>query len=84
MPTKLNQPLMRNLYHKVLAAVALLLLALPTFAQEASRPEMADGMRASGKIYVVVAVLVAVFVGIVVYLVLLDRKIGRLEKEIKE
>ena len=42
---------------------------------------MADTMRANGKIYVVVAVLATVFVGIVVYLVMLDRKVTRLEKQ---
>lgn len=75
---------MRNLFHKALALVALLVLTLSAVAQDTSSPAMADGMRASGKIYVVVAVLAAIFLGIVVYLVMLDRKISRLEKEIKE
>lgn len=43
--------------------------------------EMADVMRENGKIYVVVAVVLMLFAGIVVYLVLLERKISRLEKE---
>lgn len=42
--------------------------------------EMADGLRANGKIYVVVAVLVTILIGIVLYLVRLDRKIKKLEK----
>ena len=41
--------------------------------------EMADTMRSSGKIYVVVAVLVTILIGIVLYLVRLDRKIKKLE-----
>ena len=44
-------------------------------------PQMATGMRADGKIYVVVAVVVTILAGIVFYLIYLDRKIGRLEKE---
>ena len=44
----------------------------------------ADFMRSTGKIYVVVAVIVAIFVGIVIYLVSLDRKITKLENQIIE
>lgn len=44
---------------------------------------MADEMRSNGKIYVVVAVLVTIFIGIVIYLIRLDRKISKLEKESK-
>jgi hypothetical protein len=48
----------------------------------AGRPvEMADRMRAEGKIYVVVAVLLTIFLGIIAYVIRLDRKIGRLEKD---
>ena len=46
--------------------------------------EMADRLRADGKIWVVVAVIAAVFAGIILYLVRLDRQIGKLEKEVKE
>jgi len=48
----------------------------------AQRVEMADQLRASGKIYVVVAVLVVILLGLVLYVVRLDRKISRLEKEV--
>ena len=41
---------------------------------------MADAMRQNGKIYVVVAVICTIFAGIVLYLVRLDRKISKLEK----
>lgn len=43
--------------------------------------EMADAMRESGKIYVVVAVLAVVFIGIIFYLISIDRKISKMEKE---
>ena len=69
---------------KTFSLLALCLLTLYTVAQDATAAqeiEMADTMRANGKIYVVVAVLAAIFVGIVVYLVMLDRKISKLEKE---
>ena len=39
--------------------------------------EMADALRSSGKIYIVVAVLLVIFSGIVVYLISIDRKISK-------
>jgi len=42
--------------------------------------EMADRLRADWKIYVVIAVLVTIFIGIIAYVIRLDRKISRLEK----
>ena len=39
------------------------------------------GMRSEGKIYVVVAVVVTILLGLILYLVRLDRKISRLEKK---
>ena len=58
-----------------------LLLASPAYSQEV---EMADGMRADGKIYVVVAVLLVILVGLVAYLIIIDRKATRLEKKLDE
>ncbi|GAB3782598.1 hypothetical protein GCM10028818_38800 [Spirosoma horti] len=46
--------------------------------------EMADRLRADGKIWVVVAVIAAVFTGIIIYLIRLDRQIGKLEKDVQE
>ena len=65
---------------------ALLLFSQNLLAQQpvADGVEMADRLRADGKIWVVVAVIVAVFVGIIIYLVRLDRQIGKLDKEVKE
>ena len=37
-------------------------------------------MRSSGKIYVVVSILVTIFLGIVFYLIMVDKKISRLEE----
>ena len=56
---------------------------IASFAQTEG-PEMADAMRANGKIYVVVAVLAIIFAGIIVYLVTIDRKTKRLENELDE
>ena len=53
-------------------------------AQETATPEMADTMRSEGKIYVVVAILVIIFVGLIAYLISMDRKVARIEKKISE
>jgi len=48
----------------------------------AQHVEMADRFRADGKIYVVVAVVVIILAGLILYVARLDRKISRLEKDI--
>jgi quinol-cytochrome oxidoreductase complex cytochrome b subunit len=65
---------------KLLFAVLFLLFASYLFAQDSSSAEMADTFRSNGKIYVVVAVLLTILGGIILYLIRLDRKISRLEK----
>ena len=61
----------------------LLLLASAALAQApAAQPEMADALRTSGKIYVVVLVLVIIVTGLLVYLIRLDGKVSRLEREV--
>lgn len=50
----------------------------------AAEPEMADALRQNGKIYVVVLVLVIIMTGLLAYLIRLDGKVSRLEKEIKD
>ncbi|UOR04262.1 hypothetical protein MUN82_15075 [Hymenobacter aerilatus] len=64
--------------------IALLLPVLHAAAQTADEPEMADALRQSGKIYVVVAVITVVLAGLLFFLISLDRKIGRLEKEVRD
>jgi CcmD family protein len=44
---------------------------------------MAETMRSEGKIYVVILVVVIVFSGLVIFAINSDRKISKLEKEIK-
>lgn len=46
--------------------------------------EMADGMRANGKIYVVVSVMTIIFAGLAFYMYRTDQKISALEKEIEK
>jgi len=44
--------------------------------------EMADQMRAEGKIYVVVAILLLILAGLLLYVFLTDKKITALEKKV--
>ncbi len=66
----------------ILSIISLLTGLMCSFAQaNESGVEMATGLRSSGKIYVVVLVLVVLFVGLAIYLFSLDRKVSKLEKE---
>ncbi|MCO6359465.1 CcmD family protein [Roseivirga pacifica] len=71
----------------------LLFLSLSVFAQDGQYTiteddynntsiEMADTLRSNGKIYVVVGVVMIIFAGVITYMVLIDRKISKLEKEV--
>lgn len=77
---------------KKLFAIILLLLSLNLSAQDKievtdadysnTTVEMADQMRADGKIYVLVGIIMIIFAGMVVYMVNTDRKISKLEKNL--
>jgi hypothetical protein len=69
----------RTMARKISLFLSLLFLHCFAIAQRPDVP-MADGMRANGKIYVVVAIIVTIFAGIVLYLIRLDRKLTKLEK----
>lgn len=75
---------MRNIKWQGLIAI-LLLLSTRLSAQAPMNGDgpvqMADALHANGKIYAVVAVVVLIVVGILIYLIRLDRKITKLENE---
>lgn len=58
----------------------MLLTTLNIFAQD-NNVEMADAMRSDGKIYVVVAVILLILLGLLFYLFALDRRLKMLEKK---
>jgi len=66
-----------------LSILFLLLTSVFAFSQNAES-EMDDPMYANGKIYVVVGVVVIIFIGIIAYLIMIDRKVSKIEKELKE
>ena len=65
--------------------IAALLLFCLVFAQgilaQMPKVEMAESLRQEGKIYVVVLIMCIIFIGVAIYLFLLDRKITKLEKK---
>ena len=61
--------------------ILLSLITVAAIAQPEAPAAMADGLRADGKIYVVVLVLATIFAGIIALLIRMDRKITKLEKE---
>ncbi len=73
---------MRNIFFLFFS----LFLSVNLFAQQSVTQEisMADQMRADGKIWVVVMVISVIFAGIIAFLVNIDRKISKLEKELKK
>lgn len=59
-------------------------LLLTGFIANAQEIEMADKMRENGMIYVVIAVICLVFLGLFAYLIWQDRKLKKLEERISE
>ena len=68
---------------KKIYILAFLFATLITNAQDAAEPQMADGMRAAGKIYVVIAVMVTIFSCVAFYLFRIDKKLKKLEDDLK-
>lgn len=65
--------------NKITLLFAMLLASTLSFAQN-KYPTTSDFMRSNGRIYVVVGVILIILIGLVLYLVRLDRKISKLEK----
>ena len=68
---------MKNKLALLILTAFLFLLASPCIAQDKQ-----DLMRDNGRIYVVVAVMVTILAGLFIYVIRVDRKLGRIEKEI--
>ena len=64
--------------NKVIFLLLMVFHFIPIYAQNAEP----DFMRSVGKIYVVVATIASIFIGIVVLLFLLERRISKLEKQL--
>ncbi|MBO9673820.1 MAG: CcmD family protein [Sphingobacteriaceae bacterium] len=65
---------------KIFFSLILLMAAMQLFAQD-NGVEMADSLRSSGKIYVVVICIVIILVGLLAYLFSIDKRLKKIEKE---
>lgn len=70
--------------NRIVGLFLLLMLPVAGIAQENKSVEMADAFRADGKIYVVVLGLAIILTGVVAFLIIVDRKLFRLEKRLKD
>ena len=67
---------------KMLVFIVFAILNINLMAQDSTeKVGMADVMRSNGRIYVVIAVVLTILFGLILYLVRLDRKINRMEKQ---
>jgi CcmD family protein len=69
---------------KKIAVFIFLIVGFFAKSQTANEPQMADGFRQDGKIYIVISVIAMIFIAIVLFLVFLERKVKRLEKKLKD
>jgi CcmD family protein len=66
---------------RFLILFCLALCNIAAFAQQATNVDMADTFRSSGKIYVVIATISIIFIGLALYLFAIDRRLKKIEKE---
>lgn len=66
---------------KILVLALLTVFTTAAFGQQDAGVEMADALRSSGKIYVVVATITIIFIGLAIYLFMIDRRLKKIEKE---
>jgi CcmD family protein len=65
----------------IFTLVLTLSYSLNLLAQNSNGVDMADALRSSGKIYVVVSVISVVFIGLAIYLFSIDSRLKKLEKQ---
>jgi hypothetical protein len=71
-----------SILKKITCLVLLVMTSVSIFAQEKTESvSMADKMRSEGRIYVVVAVMLTILAGLIIYIARVDRKVSKLEKE---
>lgn len=65
---------------KLVSLLLLTFCSVAVFAQQSKSVDMADELRSSGKIYVVIATISIVFIGLAIYLFSIDRRLKKIEK----
>lgn len=70
--------------HKLSGIVTLIIVLLAstaTYAQDSTATGMNSVMTSHNKIYVVMAVCVTILIGLILYLIRIDRKVSKAEKQ---
>ena len=66
----------------IFSLLLVLLVSIFVQAQEGTaKTGFGETMRSSGRIYVVIAVILTILIGLILYLVRLDKKMSKMEKE---
>jgi hypothetical protein len=71
---------MKNFFARSILFLVSVMLTSVAFGQTPNS-SMANLMRSNGRIYVVIAVILTILGGLLFYLIRLDRKISRMEKQ---
>ena len=71
-------------HFKIVLLIVLVFSSHETFCQSNEKVEMADILRQDGKIYTVVFGLVVILTAMIILLIRVDRKIFRLERQVKK
>ena len=72
---------MKNLLIKLFLVTLITILCPPLYAQDMERSDM---LRSNGLIYIVIGVLVILFLGLFLYLFVIDQKLSKFEKKLKK
>lgn len=70
-------------FTRLLVCLSAFILPVSAMAQDSNAVSMADKFRSDGKIYVVVAVIFTIFLGIIIYLFTIEKKIKKIEQNQK-
>lgn len=69
------------MFKKLASTLLFCLVFAESLKAQMPEVEMAESLRQDGKIYVVVLIMCILFLGVALYLFLLDRKLTKLEKK---
>jgi hypothetical protein len=73
---------MRKIKHLLTLFTSMLITLFVQAQAGTGESGFGETMRSNGRIYVVIAVMLTILIGLIIYLVRLDKKISKLEKEI--
>jgi len=65
---------------RIIYSITCLLAFVVSHAQDKNSVQEVSGLRADGKIWVVMVVCLTILTGLIIYVISLDRKISKLEK----